>query len=72
MESSLIKLSGKITALEETNDVFFNQTKFNKQRHSRMSERISKLLEKCEVSYAGDVEQADVIRQELSAMFTDL
>jgi len=71
MESSLIKLSSKIITLEETNDVFFNQTKFNKQRHSHITERVSKLLEKCEVSYAGNVEQSEVIRQEFSAMFTD-
>jgi len=65
MEQSLVKLNSKIIQLEETNDVFFNRTKFNKQRHDQISERLVNLLDKCEVTYAGNVEQTEAIRKEV-------
>lgn len=63
-------LDNKIFELEKTNEVLLNQAKFNRKRHKHLNSRITKLMEKCEVAYVGNLEQSEVIRKEISSMLT--
>lgn len=64
LEESLRKLDIKIAELEETNEVLFNQGKFNQQRYNQLSDRITKLLNECQTKYINDVEQTEAQREE--------
>lgn len=71
LEESLRKLDIQITELEETNEVLFNQGKFNQQRYDQLSDRITKLLNDCQTKYTNGVEQTEVIREEFISMLKD-
>lgn len=71
LEESLHKLDLQIVKLEETNDVLFNQGKFNEQRFDQLSERITKLINECQTKYTDCVQQTDIIRKEFTNKLLD-
>lgn len=71
LEESLRKLNVQIAELEETNEILFNQGKFNKQRYDQLSDRITKLLNDCQIKYTNSLEQTEVIRKEFLSMLRD-
>jgi len=71
LENTLRSLSSKIEGLEESNEVYFNLSKFNKERSKLLILRVTNLLEECEVNYAGNVKQSEVIRKEIVSMLKE-
>jgi len=71
LEESLRKLDVQIASLEETNEVLFNQGKFNKQRFDQISERISMLINECQTKYTECVQQTNVIRKDFTNILKD-
>ncbi|XP_050422859.1 uncharacterized protein LOC126834748 [Adelges cooleyi] len=66
LEESLVKLNRQIAELEESNDILFNQEKFNKQRYNQLLERLDKLLDSCKTQYADSNEQINLIQNEFA------
>lgn len=64
LEETLRKLDVQIASLEETNDVLFNQEKFNKQRFDQLSELITMLLNECQTKYIESEQQTDRLRKD--------
>ena len=71
LEESLRRLDVQIASLEETNEVLFNQGKFNKQRFDQLSERITMLIDKCQTKYNDCVQQAELIRKDFTNILKD-
>jgi len=71
LEETLRKLDGQIAGLEETNEVLFNQAKFNKQRFDQVSERITILIDECQTKYNNILQQIDLIRKDFTDILKD-
>ncbi|CAI6350186.1 unnamed protein product [Macrosiphum euphorbiae] len=71
LEETIRKLDVQISDLEETNEVLFNQGKFNKQRFDQVSERITMLIEECETKYVNILQQIDLIRNDFTNILKD-
>lgn len=72
LEESLHQLELQIMGLEETNEVLFNQGKFNKQRFDQLSERITMLIDECQTKYTDCIQQTDLIREDFTNILKDL
>ncbi|XP_060870370.1 uncharacterized protein LOC132944865 [Metopolophium dirhodum] len=71
LEETIRKLDVQISDLEETNEVLFNQGKFNKQRFDQVSERITILIEECETKYNNILQQIDLMRKDFTNILKD-
>lgn len=71
LEETLRKLDVKIADLEETNEVLFNQGKFNKQRFDQVSERITMLIDECQTKYNNILQQIDLIKINFANILKD-
>ncbi|XP_003244254.1 uncharacterized protein LOC100575854 [Acyrthosiphon pisum] len=71
LEETIRNLDVQISDLEETNEVLFNQGKFNKQRFDQVSERITMLIEECETKYDNILQQIDLIRKDFTNILKD-
>ncbi|XP_015370525.1 PREDICTED: uncharacterized protein LOC107166392 [Diuraphis noxia] len=71
LEETLRKLDVKIAGLEETNEVLFNQGKFNKQRFDQVSERITILIDECQTKYNSILQQIDLIKKDFANILND-
>jgi len=71
LEESLHQLELQIMGLEETNEVLFNQGKFNKQRFDQLSERITMLIDECQTKYTDCIQQTDLIREDFTNILKD-
>jgi len=71
LEETLRKLDVQIAGLEETNEVLFNQGKFNKQRFDQVSERITMLINECQTKYDNISQQIDLIRKDFTNILKD-
>lgn len=71
LEESLCKLDAHIVELEETNEVLFNQRKFNKQRYEHLSQRISNLICESKTKYRNYEQQSDILKIGLDEMTKD-
>ncbi|XP_050537779.1 uncharacterized protein LOC126903589 [Daktulosphaira vitifoliae] len=72
LEESLSKLDKKINELEETNEILFNQGKFNKQCYNQLVDRIDNLMKNCETKYGDFEQQTDLIRKEFANLLKDI
>lgn len=71
LEETIRKLDVQIVGLEETNEVLFNQGKFNKQRFDQVSERITILINECQTKYDNISQQIDLIRKDFTNILKD-
>lgn len=61
LEDTIQKLNLEIIEAEESNEILFNQGKFNQQRYDNLSTRITNLIKECQTKYTNIVQQTDDI-----------
>lgn len=63
LEEALHKLGVQIAEIEETNELLFNQEKFNSQRFENLSERITKMINECQIKYQKQIQQMEILQK---------
>lgn len=61
----------QIAEIEETNEFLFDQGKFNEQRFEKLSERLAKLINECQIKYTDCEQQIEIIKKEFTNTFED-